>query len=99
MLFQALSDNSSRREQEALAAQRRAQREEQEEAKRKLQGTQSLGEKFTFLFFGPSAQFRTYSKMGRCCEIDLFIPLSSLQVKVEGVTTEKYAQARISFLW
>ena len=34
--FQAISDNATRREQEAVAAQRRAMREAEEELKRKM---------------------------------------------------------------
>ena len=35
-VFQAISDNATRREQEAVAAQRRAMREAEEELKRKM---------------------------------------------------------------
>ena len=36
LLFQAIADNATRREQEAVAAQRRAMREAEEELKRKM---------------------------------------------------------------
>jgi hypothetical protein len=42
-LFQAISDNATRREQEAVAAQRRAIREADEELKRKMANGMGTG--------------------------------------------------------